>query len=52
MIKETKIVIAGYPKQISDKLKEMGITSFIHITTDVIETLQGFQDEIENKYTD
>ncbi len=38
-------VVAGYPKSIDD-LKSKGIKHFIHMKSNLIETLQGFQKEL------
>jgi methylmalonyl-CoA mutase len=40
------IVVAGYPKDSIDQLKEKGIRHFIHIKSNLIETLRGFQKEL------
>lgn len=37
------VVIAGYPKNTIDELKEKGLKHFIHIKSNVLETLTGFQ---------
>ena len=36
-------VLAGYPKETMEKLKELGITYFIHVRSNVLETLKEFQ---------
>ena len=47
LLKEKAIVVvAGYPKAILDKLKEKGIKHFIHIKSNVLETLTQFQKEL------
>jgi len=38
-------VVAGYPKAV-DELKAKGIEHFIHMKSNLIETLQGFQAEL------
>jgi len=38
-------VVAGYPKSI-DELKAKGLKHFIHVKSNLIETLQGFQAEL------
>lgn len=38
-------VVAGYPKSIDD-LKAKGLKHFIHVKSNLIETLQGFQNEL------
>ncbi len=40
---KTILVIAGYPKKSIDNLKETGYKHFIHIKTDVLDVLRGFQ---------
>jgi methylmalonyl-CoA mutase len=42
----TILVVAGYPKSSLEQLQEAGIRHFIHIRSNVLETLQGFQDEL------
>jgi len=37
------VVIAGYPKDSIDDLKAKGIKHFIHVKSNVLETLQEFQ---------
>ncbi|MCB0806956.1 MAG: methylmalonyl-CoA mutase small subunit [Bacteroidales bacterium] len=39
----TTLVLAGYPKELVDELKAKGITHFIHMKSNVLETLQEFQ---------
>lgn len=38
------IVVAGYPKEDVEDLKKAGIEHFIHVRTNVLETLQQFQE--------
>ncbi|MEA3505424.1 MAG: methylmalonyl-CoA mutase family protein [Bacteroidota bacterium] len=40
------VVVAGYPKAIIDELQQKGIKHFIHVKTNVLETLQGFQKQL------
>ncbi len=40
------VVVAGYPKDSIEQLKEKGISHFIHIKSNLIETLRGFQEEL------
>jgi methylmalonyl-CoA mutase len=40
------VVVAGYPKDSIDELKAKGITHFIHIKSNLLETLSGFQKEL------
>jgi methylmalonyl-CoA mutase len=44
--KEAIIVVAGYPKAIIDDLKSAGIKHFIHIKTNLLDTLSGFQKDL------
>jgi methylmalonyl-CoA mutase len=37
------VVIAGYPSEIMDNLKAAGLEHFIHVKSNVLETLTGFQ---------
>jgi methylmalonyl-CoA mutase len=37
------VVVAGYPKDILEKLQEQGIEHFIHLRSNVLETLSTFQ---------
>jgi len=37
------VVVAGYPKAIINELQEKGIKHFIHVKTNVLETLHEFQ---------
>ena len=37
-----KVIVAGYPTAIIDNLKQAGVDDFIHIRTNVLETLQKF----------
>ena len=37
------VVVAGYPKAIMDDLKSQGIENFIHVKSNVLETLKDFQ---------
>ncbi|RLD63785.1 MAG: methylmalonyl-CoA mutase small subunit [Bacteroidetes bacterium] len=44
--KNAVIVVAGYPKAIIDDLKSKGIKHFIHVKTNVLESLNNFQTEL------
>jgi methylmalonyl-CoA mutase len=44
--KDILVVIAGYPKEIVDSLKAAGIDEFIHVRTNVLETLSAFQEKL------
>jgi methylmalonyl-CoA mutase len=46
MKKDAIVVLAGYPKDSMDELKEKGIQHFIHIKSNLIETLKGFQQQL------
>ena len=39
-------VVAGYPKKEMDELKANGIENFIHVKSNLLETLNGFQKEL------
>jgi methylmalonyl-CoA mutase len=40
------IVVAGYPKELLETLKAAGVNEFIHIRSNVIETLKGLQKKV------
>jgi methylmalonyl-CoA mutase len=40
------VVLAGYPKDIVDNLKKAGLEHFIHMRTNVLESLQEFQQKL------
>lgn len=40
------VVVAGYPKNILEALKAAGIEHFIHVKSNVLESLQGFQEKL------
>ncbi len=40
---EISVIIAGYPKNIIDDLKNSGVDDFIHIKTNILETLKKYQ---------
>ncbi|NLO67485.1 MAG: methylmalonyl-CoA mutase small subunit [Bacteroidales bacterium] len=42
-------VIAGYPKEIIEELKSAGITEFIHVKSNALQTLQHFNELIIKK---
>ncbi len=44
--KGMEFVIAGYPKEIMDDLKKVGIKHFVHVRSNVLETLRGFNQEL------
>lgn len=39
---QTKVIVAGYPKDIIDTLKNAGVDDFIHIKSNVLDTLKGY----------
>ena len=43
------VVVAGYPKEIMEDLKAKGIKHFIHVKSNVLETLSGFQKQLNIK---
>ena len=40
--KKPQLLVAGYPKDDIDSLKEMGVSEFIHVKTNMLETLQKY----------
>lgn len=44
--KKTILVVAGFPKDSVEELKSKGINNFIHVRSNVLETLTGFQKEL------
>lgn len=40
------MVVAGYPKDAVEDLQKQGIKNFIHLKTNVLETLKGYQREL------
>ncbi|MCD4695764.1 MAG: methylmalonyl-CoA mutase small subunit, partial [Bacteroidales bacterium] len=47
LYKKTIVVVAGYPRAIIDDLKQIGIKHFIHIKSNVLETLEIFQKSLK-----
>jgi methylmalonyl-CoA mutase len=43
---EIQVVVAGYPKEILETLKEAGVDEFIHVRTNVLESLYAFQQKL------
>lgn len=43
---KTEFVIAGYPKAILEDLKKVGIKDFVHVKSNVLETLDDFQNRL------
>lgn len=43
---ETTVVLAGNPVETADILREAGMKYFIHIKSNVLETLQEFQKQL------
>jgi len=41
---KAEIVVAGYPKDDIEQLQGAGIKHFIHVKTNILETLQKFND--------
>jgi methylmalonyl-CoA mutase len=39
-------VVAGYPKEILDMLKQEGVEEFIHVRSNLLETLEKFQEKL------
>lgn len=46
---KTIFVVAGYPKSIIDQLKDKGIEHFIHVKSNVLQTLSKFQEMIKTE---
>ena len=44
--KELILVVAGYPKDILDTLKQAGVEEFIHVRSNLLETLEKFQEKL------
>jgi len=44
--KETILVVAGYPKEILDTLKQAGVEEFIHVRSNLLQTLESFQEKL------
>ncbi|HZK06778.1 MAG TPA: methylmalonyl-CoA mutase family protein [Bacteroidales bacterium] len=44
--KETIVVVAGYPKDTIEELKAKGLKHFIHVKSNVLETLKEFQKQL------
>lgn len=40
------VIVAGYPKDAIEKLKEAGVADFIHIRSNALETLAGWQQKL------
>jgi methylmalonyl-CoA mutase len=43
------VVLAGYPKDLAGELQKKGLKHFIHMRSNVLETLQEFQNELKIK---
>ncbi len=46
----TDIVVAGYPTTLIENLKDTGIKHFIHVRSNLLEELWGFQKIMQSKY--
>ncbi len=44
---KTQVVVAGYPKDLLDQLREAGVDHFIHLRTNVLETLTRFNEILD-----
>ena len=44
--KALNLVIAGYPKEILDSLKQAGVDEFIHVRSNLLDTLESFQEKL------
>ena len=43
---DLNLVVAGYPKEILDTLKQSGIDEFIHVRSNLLQTLESFQEKL------
>ncbi|MCD6661661.1 MAG: methylmalonyl-CoA mutase family protein [Lentimicrobium sp.] len=43
---EMQVVVAGFPKELVDSLKAAGVDEFIHVRTNVLDTLYAFQQKL------
>ncbi|GAB1405326.1 methylmalonyl-CoA mutase small subunit [Lentimicrobium sp.] len=43
---DIQVVVAGYPKDLIESLKVAGVDEFIHVRTNVLETLYAFQQKL------
>lgn len=43
---EIQVVVAGFPKELVDSLKAAGVDEFIHVRTNVLDTLYAFQQKL------
>jgi methylmalonyl-CoA mutase len=44
--KEIILVVAGYPKEILDTLKQAGVEEFIHVRSNLLQMLESFQEKL------
>jgi methylmalonyl-CoA mutase len=44
--KELSLVVAGYPKEILETLKQSGVDEFIHVRSNLLQTLEKFQEKL------
>jgi methylmalonyl-CoA mutase len=44
--KHLNLVVAGYPKDILDTLKQAGVDEFIHVRSNLLQTLESFQEKL------
>jgi len=40
------LVVAGYPKEILETMKQAGVDEFIHVRSNLLETLESFQEKL------
>ncbi|NOR45708.1 MAG: methylmalonyl-CoA mutase small subunit, partial [Candidatus Delongbacteria bacterium] len=43
------VILAGYPKELIEPLKEVGVDEFIHVRSDSIEVLSSIQNKLKGK---
>ena len=44
--KELQLVVAGFPKEIAEQLRAAGVDEFIHVRTNVLDSLSAFQEKL------
>jgi len=44
--KDLSLVVAGYPKEIMETLKQAGVDEFIHVRSNLLQTLEKFQEKL------
>ncbi len=44
--KDIHLVVAGFPKDVKDTLKQAGVDEFIHVRSNLLQTLESFQEKL------